>query len=969
MITEQEVLHYISKQPRHIAGYKQILHDLGIRGKDRRPVEQLLRDMTRRKKLVAIGKERWGLPTSASSQDLVVGKLHMHRDGYGFVTPEPDSLPARARGKLLGDIFIPPPEIGNAMHGDQVLVELARIRPDGKGEGRILRVTEREQETVVGIFHYGSRHNYVRPFDEKVGVEIIIPPGMEYPKAEDEEDFQASTEGRDVKTPASHGSSPRRRGDAEDEEGSQLSGQDRSLKASSIFRKSLNEGVAQPRGPQQARFSPGGVEAPSAVREHGRSVQNSERDQISELNQSSHSPQSFSACPRLRGEQKAQSTPHRVLGEEALRHQSWDDLENVVVEVEITQFPSATHSPRGRVIEILGYEDDFGVDVEIMIRKHHIRHVFPPTVLEEAQEISPVIPQAELARRQDFRNLPIVTIDGETARDFDDAVLVRRLPGGHYELQVHIADVAQYVEDGSAIDDEARKRGTSVYFPDRAVPMLPLELSTDICSLRPEVDRLVLSCIMEIDHQGEVLSYDLAEGVIRSAHRMTYTDVNAIIEGDAVLRRKYSDRTADFELMYELAQVLNRKRAKRGSIDFDLPEPVIEFDENGLMKSVTPSERNWAHRLIEEFMLSANETVATHLEQRNIASLYRIHEKPDPKRIFEFEQIAASFGYSLGVGALPIKRVTTRADKRSHYGSGRHAPVIELPEEVHITPRMYQKLVAKITGKAEERVLSYLMLRSLKQARYSEVNEGHFALAASTYTHFTSPIRRYPDLIVHRILKDVLREPQSSEASRSHNRSHSAQFPFSFSPSEHAPWSKRKPGVPLNSKAKSSSVSPWLRGESEVSSASQRLRGEKEVLPLETLHDIADSSSQAERAADEAERELMEWKKLKFMEGRIGEEFAALIVNVMKFGFFVELTELFIEGLVPIDTLEDDLFTFRENTRQIIGQRSGKTFSIGDHVRVLADRIDHVQRKIQFALVQEKTKPSRAQKRHKKSHR
>jgi ribonuclease R len=377
-------------------------------------------------------------------------------------------------------------------------------------------------------------------------------------------------------------------------------------------------------------------------------------------------------------------------------------------------------------------------------------------------------------------------------------------------------------------------------------------------------------------------------------------------------------------------------------------------------------------------MLAANETVATHLEQRNIASLYRIHEKPDPKRIFEFEQIAASFGYSLGVGALPIKRVQTRADKRSHYGSGRRAPVIELPEEVHITPRMYQKLVSKITGKAEERVLSYLMLRSLKQARYSEVNEGHFALAAPTYTHFTSPIRRYPDLIVHRILKDILRDHEDSEASHAshagaahknlrHKKTgvaqppsavedlgkHAQHLPFTFSTPEHSPWSKRKPGHDDKPPQK-------------VSSASPRLRGEKEILPLETLHDIADSSSQAERAADEAERELMEWKKLKFMESRLGEDFDGLIVNVMKYGFFVELTELFIEGLVPIDTLEDDQFTYRENTRQIIGQRSGRIFSIGDRVRVLADRIDHVQRKIQFALMPNDPKPSRAQRRHKK---
>jgi len=875
VITEQEVLHYISKQPRHIAGYKQILHDLGIRGKDRRPLEQLLRDMTHRKKLVAIGKGRWSLPTSASSQDLVVGRLRMHRDGYGFVTPDTDALPPRARGKLLGDIFIPPPDIGSAMHGDQVLVELGRIRPDGKGEGRILRVTERQQETVVGIFHYGDRYNFVKPIDEKVAMDIVIPHGLEYPQHGDEEEFQATEEDRDLKG-------------------------------------SLDKRGAQALLPAQK---------PRTKEKH--KVGN---------DQPLH--------PR-------QQSPHRVLGEEA-RRKTWDDLDNVIVEVEITQWPSASQSPRGRVVEILGYEDDFGVDVEIIIRKHHIRHVFPPDVLEEAQEISPVIPRSEIAHRLDCRQLPIVTIDGETARDFDDAVLVQRLANGNYQLHVHIADVAQYVEDGSALDEEARHRGTSVYFPDRAVPMLPLELSTDICSLRPELERLVLSCIMEIDPQGEIHNYELAEGVIRSAARMTYTDVNAIVEGDQVLRRHYASMAGNFDLMLELAKILNRRRVKRGSIDFDLPEPVIEFDDFGLMKSISPSERNWAHRLIEEFMLAANETVASHLERLGVASLYRIHEKPDPKRIFDFETIAASFGYSLGVGALPIKRVTTRADKRSHYGSGRRAPTVELPEEIHITPRMYQKLVLKITGKPEERVLSYLMLRSLKQARYSEVNEGHFALAAPSYTHFTSPIRRYPDLIVHRILKDVLRDHGGPMYGR-----------MLHSEEESSPWSKR---------GKQDS-SPRRHGGAEDSKKKGQPKKFRIVagLNLETLHDMAESSSQTERAADEAERELMEWKKMKFMQDRIGEDFAGLIVSVTKYGFFVELTDLFIEGLVPLDSLQDDRYTFRENTRQIIGDRSRKTFSIGDQVRVLVDRIDHAQKKIQFALYEEA--PSRAQKRHKKSKR
>jgi ribonuclease R len=867
MLTEQQILHYVTKQPKHMAGFKQLIHDLGLKGKDRRSLQQLLREMTRRRKLIAIGKERWGLPTSASNQDLVVGRLRMHRDGYGFVIPEPGSLPARAQGKLQGDIFIPPPEVGNAMHGDQVLVEMGRLRHDGKAEGRIVRVMEREQETIVGIFHYADGRNdrgprsapglhatgwnYVTPIDEKVAMEIIIPRDMEYPKPADEE-AGPSDDDRDLRTD---------------------------------------------RGPQP----------PSAAHDKAPTPKYPDRQ-----------------------------SPHRVLGEEAQRKKTWDDLEGVVVEVEIVQWPSATQSPRGRVTEILGYEDDFGVDVEMIIRKHHIPHVFPAEVLEEAQEFSPVVPEKEIAQRRDFRHLPIVTIDGETARDFDDAVLVTRLENGNYELQVHIADVAQYVDDGSAIDEEARKRGTSVYFPDRAVPMLPLELSTDICSLRPEVDRLVVSCVMEIDPQGEVAFYELAEGVIRSAQRMTYTDVNAVIEGDKQARQKYAALAENFDLMYELAQVLNRKRVKRGSIDFDLPEAVIEFDEFGLMKSVSPSERNWAHKLIEEFMLAANETVASHLEQRGVPSLYRIHEKPDAKRIYDFEIIAASFGYSLGVGALPIKRVQTRGDKRSHYGSGRQAPTVELPEEVHVTPRMYQKLVQKIAGKPEERVLSFLMLRSLKQARYSEANVGHFALAATAYTHFTSPIRRYPDLIIHRILKWVLR----SEIGQ--------------------------PQVKLGAPQAHEANSPWSKRAEKGSSARRRLSSTPMAGPISEaeLHEIAESSSQAERAAAEAERELLEWKKLKFMEQRVGEDFDGLIVSVTKFGFFVELTELFIEGLVPLNSLSDDNYSFHENTRQIIGVRSKKTYSIGDKVRVLVDRIDHMQRKVQFAVMEDK--PKRADKRPKK---
>src|SRR5712692_2368464 len=595
-------------------------------------------------------------------RNMLVGRLTMHRDGFGFVIPEVTSLDASLKARLAGDVFIPPHATASSMHGDRVLVEVGTIRPDGRAEGRIIRSLSRAHPTVVGIFHYGHRHNYVKPIDEKVTQEIVIPPGMEH-----------------LQSPVA------------------------STPVSSV--------------PPVVKIS--------------------------------------STEPPRPQKKKSQD---RVIGKEAAIHTNAQDMEGVVVDVEITDWPSATQNPRGRVIEILGEENDFGVDVEIMIRKFHLPHRFPPEVIEEAQAIENVIPARELRHRRDYRDLPIVTIDGETARDFDDAVHVRQLENGNYELQVHIADVAQYVTPKSPLDQEARLRGTSVYFPDRAVPMLPLELSTDICSLRPQVDRLVLSCVMQIDPHGEIIGYELCEGVIRSAERMTYTAVNAVIEGDLAARERYAALTPTFELMRDLAMILNRKRQRRGSIDFDLPEPVIEFDEFGLMKSITRSERNIAHRIIEEFMLSANECVAQYLESKRIASLYRIHEKPDARRVYDFEVIAATFGYSLGVGPLPIQRIQPKTDRRASYGTGKRAREIEIPREVHITPRMYQKLTEKIAGKPEERILSYLMLRSLKQARYSEENLGHFALAAPTYTHFTSPIRRYPDLIIHRILKDVLRD-------------------------------------------------------------------------------------------------------------------------------------------------------------------------------------------------------------------
>ena len=790
---------------------------------------------------------------------MLVGRLTMHRDGYGFVIPEPTSLDASLKARLAGDVFIPPHAIGSSMHGDRVLVEVGAIRTDGRAEGRILRSLSRAHPTVVGIFHYGPRHNYVKPIDEKVTQEILIPPGLENPKALTAED-----------------------------------------------------------------------------------AENAEKNKPG----------------------KSKGDKHRVIGDEAKIHTNWQDLEGLAVDVEITDWPSATQSPRGRVIEILGEQNDFGVDVEIMIRKFHLPHRFPPAVIDEAQAIASEIPAEALRHRRDYRDLPIVTIAGETARDFDDAVHVRQLENGNYELQVHIADVAEYVTPESPLDQEARLRGTSVYFPARAVPMLPLALSTDICSLRPQVDRLVLSCTMEIDHQGEIAGYEVNEGVIRSANRMTYTAVNAVIEGDAPgsieARREYAAQVEHFERMRDLAMILNRKRKRRGSIDFDLPEAVIEFDEFGMMKSITRSERNVAHRLIEEFMLSANECVAHYLENKRVASLYRIHEKPDAKRVYDFEVIAATFGYSLGVGALPIQRVHLKAARRDARGTGKRVREIEVPKEVHITPRMYQKLTEKIAGKPEERILSFLMLRSLKQARYSEENRGHFALAATTYTHFTSPIRRYPDLIVHRILKEVLRtsaEKIDGEVPIGTSSDRSA----SVSPA--VAGASRPRHVEVNeSSRRDAGATPWSkrRDRDAHQHALDPLRG---PIPLEELHTIADESSQSERRADEAERGLMEWKKMKFMERRIGENFDGLIISVTKFGFFVELTDLFVEGLVPLNTLDDDRYTFHEDTRQIIGQRSRKTYSLGGRIRVLVDRIDPVEKKIQFAVFEDRPQRATSRKR------
>ncbi len=738
-MTDADLVGHISRLPHRRGNFKQLIRELGAKGAQRGEVETALARLAARGDLIEVRPGHYAV--TAGSREFAVGRLNMHRDGYGFLICD------RPIEGVAGDIFIPRESAKAAMHGDRVVVRIARIEADGRADGEIAKVLKRAYATVVGEFRIGRRGQYVVPHDDRIQQWIEIPEGMEFP----------------------------------------------------------------PAGPVIDRI---GVAAP----------------QVSSI----------------------------------------EELNGMMVNVELLDYENQT----GRVIEILGRPDDFGVDVEIVIRKHQLPHRFPPEVVEQAESISHAI---DIQGRRDFRDMDVVTIDGETARDFDDAVWVDRLANGNYALHVHIADVSHYVRPGTPIDAEARLRGTSVYFPDRAVPMLPFELSTDICSLVPHADRLVLSALLEIDHQGEVVAEEFTPGVIRSVERMTYTDVHLVLEGDAALRDRYQPLVARFELMRELALVLNRKRVRRGSIDFDLPEPLIEFDEWGAMTGVTRAPRNIAHRIIEEFMLAANEAVAG----SGAVSLYRIHEKPDPKRVMEFEEIATHFGYSLGIGAVPVKKFGITDRYRD--GSKRRREIVVADSGMNIGPRNYQRLVAKIEGKPEERILSYLMLRSLKQARYSTDNVGHFALAAEAYTHFTSPIRRYPDLVVHRLLKN---------------------------------------------------------------------RGQTERFPVSEVAEIAEECSQSERRAADAERELVEWKKVRFMAGRVGEEFDALIISAAKYGIFVELAELFIEGLVPIDTLPGDEYTYHENVRKIVGQRTRREFSIGDRVRVTLDRVDANERKLQFSMVE-----------------
>ena len=691
----------------HPANAREIVRLLKIPREERAALKRLLRSLVADGELIEIRGNRYGL---ADRMDLVVGRLTAHPNGFAFVEPE------RPIEGAKGDMYIAAANVKEALHGDRVVARIEQHRPDGRVEGRIVRVLERRTQTIVGQFDVDSGGlSYVSPFDKRVLTDVHIP-----------------------------------RADA---------------------------GKAQP---------------------------------------------------------------------------------GQMVTVDVTQWPTATRGPVGRVVEVLGDIDAPGVDTEIILRKHGIPDEHSEESIAEAKRIGGSVKERDIRGRTDFRDRIVVTIDGEHARDFDDAISIERLKNGNIWLGVHIADVAHYVAEGSALDQEAYERGTSVYFPERAVHMFPAELATGLCSLNPHVDRLVQSCLMEVNRRGEVVRYEMHDGVIRSTERMTYTAVNAILtDQDKATMAQYRELVPTFEMMRDLFHILNTRRKRRGSVDFDLPQPEIILDAEGLIQDIVASERNIAHRLIEEFMLLANETVAGHLESHGMPALYRIHEAPDPLKVMQFQEFVSSLGFNLQVPATGPR------------------------------PAHFQKLVDQIRGTPEERPIALLMLRTMQKARYDPMNLGHFGLAAETYTHFTSPIRRYPDLVVHRLLRE------------------------------------------------------------------QRLtrvtEDRKEEL-AEDLPEVGRHTSDMERRADEAERELVQWKKVRFMSDKVGDVFQGYITGVAPFGLFVELVEHYVEGMVHVSSMADDYYRYSETTHTLFGENTRKKYRLGDKVTVQVVRVDLEKRQIDLGL-------------------
>ena len=646
---------------------------------------------------------RYGLP---AKMNLVRGKLSAHAKGFAFVTPEEPGM---------DDIFIPPHETKNAMHGDIVLVRVSSQSSGSRREGAVEKIIERGLKQVVGTYSESNYFGFVIPDDKKIVNDIFIP-------------------------------------------------------------KSAKMGAVD---------------------------------------------------------------GHKVV-------------------VKLTAYPEGRASAEGEVIEILGHKNDPGVDILSIIHSNGLPLEFPDEVLKQAADTPETIDESDLEGRRDLRDQVIVTIDGADAKDLDDAVTVTKLENGNYKLGVHIADVSHYVTEGSPIDREAYERGTSVYLVDRVIPMIPHRLSNGICSLNPKVDRLTLSCDMEIDPQGMVVKHEIFQSVIKTTERMTYSDVNKIlVDQDEELRAKYDPLVPMFEEMEKLAEILREKRMRRGAIDFDFKESKVLVDEEGHPTDVVLRERSVAEKLIEEFMLVANETVAEHFHWMEVPFIYRIHEDPKEEKLQRFFEFITNFGYVVKGKA----------------------------NDIH--PRALQEIIEAVEGKPEEMVISTVMLRSMQQAKYDPESLGHFGLSTDFYTHFTSPIRRYPDLIVHRLIRTYLIEGKLDSATRE----------------------------------------KWAH----------------------LLSDIAEHTSKRERRAVDAERATDDLKKTEFMLDKVNEEYDGIISSVTNFGMFVEL-ENTIEGLVHVSAMNDDYYRFDERHLAMIGERTAKVFRIGDEITVKVVNVNKDERAIDFEV-------------------
>ncbi len=667
--------------------------------KDERDVDAFQRRLRAMERDGQILKNRRDLYGIARKMDMVCGRVTGHPDGFGFLIPEEEGE----------DVFLPPREMRQVMHGDRVMARVTGVDPRGRREGVVVEVLERAHKTIVGRYDARDGMGFVVPGDKRIALDIVI-----------------------------------QRGD----EGSAREGQ--------------------------------------------------------------------------------------------------------IVVAEITSLPTRHRAPAGRIIEVLGDHMAPGMEIEVAVRSHDIPHVWPDAVTREAEQFAPEVPAQAAQGRFDLRDIPLVTIDGEDARDFDDAVFAEHT-GDTWRLIVAIADVSYYVKPGAALDREAYARGNSVYFPQHVIPMLPEALSNGLCSINPHVDRLCMACEMQIDDSGKILKYRFLEAAMRSRARLTYTKVAAmLVDQDAALRREYADVVPHLETLYGLYQILHSARMKRGAVDFELPETRILFDEHRKIKRILPLQRNDAHRLIEECMLAANVCAAEILRKHKVPAPYRIHEGPTAEKLSDLREFLVEMGLSLGGG-----------DK---------------PQAQH-----YSKLIKAVEQRSDSRLIQTVLLRSLSQAVYSPDNIGHFALGYPNYTHFTSPIRRYPDLLVHRAIKDII-----------------ARRPTGMTP--------------------------------------------------ELAKQQGEHCSLTERRADEATREVVRWLKAVFMMDKIGEEFDGIISGVTNFGIFVELVEVYVDGLVHITALGNDYYHFDAAHHRLMGERTKQTYRLGDKLRVRVMRVDLDEAKLDFEI-------------------